>query len=590
MAVKDPVPLGIPQHDPSGAPALHYDQAPKTRRGFSYQDYAAFSLALRSLKDEGYTELWQEHHEDVLAVRRDGLYDLYQVKTRDQAASPWRLSDEEFRKCLRRFCALEEQNGTKIKRYVVYSNAKPYLPAPSAGAVTRALSPAVVKHELMNATSAAMPAESRAVVDDLSNKFEVPVARLEAVLQKLDFVVGPGIDAFREIAPFSLCNADQRLQNWPLNTVRRLQEDLVLRINNAGSLGAVTPLDLHTSLSGPAGVSDVQVWSHRLSVADIQKQIDRWISRRRRGKFAVAGGFGALAIILCALLLRPVFQETPAQHALNVVQGSAGLVRPAEFRESIAIIRAAKLRLDGVSLSHADLVCQDMSGLGLARAIAQGVKGTGANFDRAFLSSSWFKLSELNGSRFQFARMDGINLEGANMLAANLYGAEARNANMAEVTLDAANVSHGDFTSADLSRARLYLADLRETNFQHADFANATFEDADISGANFKGAKNLTQEMLDSACQSSMRNASVDLPLKPPSRKCYGNEKEKDQRMVKRLSILLVGQISVIQGFCKDGSRMFRQTDSKLHPEENTTVFIDPAMLQGPLKARESYE
>lgn len=95
MTFQDQLPLGMPQHDCSGTPALHYDQATKARRGFSYQDYAAFSLALRSLKDEAYTELWQEHHEDVLAVRRDGLYDLYQVKTRDQADSPWRLSDEE---------------------------------------------------------------------------------------------------------------------------------------------------------------------------------------------------------------------------------------------------------------------------------------------------------------------------------------------------------------------------------------------------------------------------------------------------------------------------------------------------------------
>ena len=590
MTIQDQLPLGMSQHDPSGAPVLHYDQAPRTRRGFSYQDYAAFSLALRSLRDGGYTELWQEHHEDVLAVRCDGLYDLYQVKTRDQADSPWRLSDEEIRKCLRRFCALEARDGAKIKRYVVYSNVKSYLPAPSAGAVARAQSPAVIKHELMNAASAALPTESRAVVDDLAGKFAVPVARLETVLQKLDFVVGPGIDAFQEIAPFSLCNADSRLQNWPLNTVRRLQEDLVLRINKAGSLGAVTPLDLHTSLSGPTGVADVEVRSRHLSVADIQEQVDRWISRRRRGKFAVVGGFGTLAIIFCALLLRPVFQETPAQHALNVVQGSAGLVRPAEFRESIAIIRAAKLRLDGVSWNHADLVCQDMSGLSMARAIGEGVKGTGANFDRTFLSSSWFKQGELNGSRFQFARMDNINLEGANMVAANLYGVEARNAKMTEVTLDAANVSHGDFTGTDLSRARLLLADLRETDFQRADFANAIFEDADISGANFKGAKHLTQEMLDSSCQSSSRNAIVDSPLKPPSRRCYGNEKEKEDRMVKRLVILFTAQAVVIQGVCRDGTRWFRQTDSKLHPEDNTEVFLDPAMLQGPLKARESYE
>lgn len=176
------------------------------------------------------------------------------------------------------------------------------------------------------------------------------------------------------------------------------------------------------------------------------------------------------------------------------------------------------------------------------------------------------------------------------MIAANLYGAEARNAKMGGVNLDAANVSHGDFTGTDLSGVRLFLADLRGTDFQRADFTNAILQDADISGANFKGAKHLTQKMLDSACQSSSRNAIVDSPLKPPVRRCFSNSNDKEERMMKRLMILFTVQVAVIQGVCKDGTRWFRQADSKLHPEDNTKVFIDPTMLQGPLKARESYE
>ena len=285
-----------------------------------------------------------------------------------------------------------------------------------------------------------------------------------------------------------------------------------------------------------------------------------------------------------------MFRETPAQHALNVVQGSAGHVRPTEFRESVAIIRAAKIRLDGVSWDHADLVCQDMSGLSMARATGEGVKGTGANFDKAFLASSWFKRGELNGSRFQFARMDDINLEGANMIGANLYGAEVRNANMSGATLNAANVSHGDFTGTDLSNANFSTADLRDTDFQRANFANAIFEDADISGANFKGAKNLTQAMLDSACHSLPRRAIVDSPLKPPSKRCFENAQQRDDRMVKRLTSLIVAQFSVIQAFCKDGTRVFRQADSKLNPENNTKVFLDETILQGPRETRERYE
>lgn len=239
---------------------------------------------------------------------------------------------------------------------------------------------------------------------------------------------------------------------------------------------------------------------------------------------------------------------------------------------------------------YADLVCQDMSSLRMARATGQGIRGTGANFDRSNLPSAWFKRGELNASRFQFARMDDINLEEANMERSNLYGAEARNSNLVGATLDAANLAHGDFSGADFSNAHFMLADLRGTDFHGANFANAVLQDADISGANFKGARNITQAMLDSACRSSSHGAVVDSPLTSPSRKCFADAKKEQERMVRRLTLMFAAQAVVIQGYCKDGIRVLRQPDSNLHPDDNTRIYLDPAMLEGPLQARESYE
>lgn len=243
--------------------------------------------------------------------------------------------------------------------------------------------------------------------------------------------------------------------------------------------------------------------SYRLAASRTFLTASVWHAGRPRGIGLPPGGAildrrGHLVLTCGGLLLRPVFQESPAQHAPNIVQGGAGAVQPVEFRESVAIIRAAHRPLDGVAWDYADLVCQDMSSLRMVRATGQGIRGTGANFDRSNLPSAWFKRGELNASRFQFARMDDINLEEANMEGSNLYGAEARNSNLVGATLDAANLAHGDFSGANFSNAHFMLADLRATDFHGANFANAVLQDADISGANFKGARHITQAMLDS--------------------------------------------------------------------------------------------
>ncbi len=109
----------------------------------------------------------------------------------------------------------------------------------------------------------------------------------------------------------------------------------------------------------------------------------------------------------------------------------------------------------------------------------------------------------------QIPKLSGVDLSEANLYVANLSGAI-----LSEAQLFWANLSGADLTDANLSRARLGGANLSGANLSEANLYRAN-----LSGADLRGAKNLTQEQLDSSF--IYEGETVILPdgfNQPPSR------------------------------------------------------------------------
>ena len=569
------VPLGEPDLGPGGSPNRSFDRAPHVRRAFSYQDYAAYALLLRSIDGFPHRELWVEHHEDILAIRSDGRYDLFQVKTSDSSPEPWMIGDKPIHDAIARFCAHEAIHRDEIVSYFLYSNVRPYVPANTATVERRARSFSILQHELSQNGVNQLTPEIAASLAIVQKAVSVSQDTLLEVIRKLRFMVGPSIDTISDNWPSALCVARPALKRWPIHEVVDLQNMLIHRIRSAGSAGA-PPLLLHTSPVSAGGLSTAEVMWRRIDVGAMRRKVSRRMSRRKWSRVLLSVGKIAIWMVVGGIALRPILQVSPLQQAVNVIQHSRNGVLPADFNESVAIVRAAHKPLEHLDLEGANVQCLDLSGLNMLQASGQFMHATGTNFDNSILGGAIFGNSELNGAKFRHTHMDAISFEHSNMLVADLVGAEARNAHFDGASLTGANLSHGAFSGTDFSGADLQSTEMVDTDMSKTDLKGSVLTDANVSGVDFTGAKHLTQAMLSSACIVGTKAPVVDAPLKPPSKACYNTPQEREERQTKRLLTLAMGQLAVSQGYCKNFQHQFRPSDSKLYPNENEGMWFGP--------------
>lgn len=576
------IPLGVPGASANKSPFSPNDKASHVRRAFSYQDYAAFTLACLSLLEREYVELWLEHHDDIIAVRQDGTYDVFQVKTCEQEGRKWKANDREIAKAFGKFARMEQLHGNAIKRYFIYSNISPYTPAEHAeDERLRAESLEVLKQSISLTDSPSSDS------DPISRSFHqllkssgVNEAEGRAVLQKMYFKVGAALGRFQSDAHNNLPSIDSRLANWSISDLNSLEQLLVTKIVYASSAN-VPPLISEASTLSASGVSHAEIEHRCVSICALRQIIDSQITRRKRRRQILAL-VGAGVFIVALALLRPVVGHSALQEALDTVKSARGSVLPATFKESIAMIRAAGTPLMDIDLTAANLACQDLSSLDLRRMNAPNLRGSGVIFNKSLLSMAVLNNSELNTSKFIHARMDHIFLEHANLIATLMYSADARFANLHEATLQAANLARADLSGADLRGANMMLAELREANFEGADLNGSDLSDADVSGADLLKARNLTQKMMNKTCNAIKHPPKLSKPLKASNRPCYVTEEQRMERMVKRLMLAFVGMQVPTNGFCSKGRVEYRPTDSKRHPEDNEKMFLDFSEVDDP--------
>ena len=447
----------------------------------------------------------------------------------------------------------------------------PYVPVLTTALERRARSFPVIQHELSLKPPADLLPEYASAFQALKKATGAKEDILLIVLSKLSFYSGPSINSFDDW-PAALCEIRPKLKRWPVAKVLDLENELLRRVTAAAS-AEVPPILRHTSPISAGGLPSGEISCRRVSTLSIKRKISRKMIKRKMVRSLLA----ILSVGFCmgvgGVVFRPLLQVTPLQHALNVIQRSGSGVLPADFDESVAIIKAAHKPLQHLDLTGANIECRDLSGLSMIRASGQFMHATGTTFDKSILAGSVLNQSELNGAKFRYARMDNVFLQKSNMLATNLYAAEARNANFSDANLNGASLSRGFFTGTNFSGANLELAEMGSADLSKSDLNGVILKDANVSGVNFTGARHLTQEMLSSACVNDAKRPTVDKPLKPTSRPCYTTSREKDERQVKRFALLAVSQLAVSQGYCKEFQHKFRPADSTLHPEDNEKIW-----------------
>jgi len=100
------------------------DKGDDTLRRFKYQLTYAGIVSLSLLDNSsGVSEVFCEHHEDILVKLVNGQFIGVQVKTRELGLGPFETQNESIWNCLKKFVALELKFPGKFLRFTIVSNA-----------------------------------------------------------------------------------------------------------------------------------------------------------------------------------------------------------------------------------------------------------------------------------------------------------------------------------------------------------------------------------------------------------------------------------------------------------------------------------
>jgi uncharacterized protein YjbI with pentapeptide repeats len=199
-----------------------------------------------------------------------------------------------------------------------------------------------------------------------------------------------------------------------------------------------------------------------------------------------------------------------------------------EYRVSLKSIPAPD-KGEKLSLKFADIVEAELSGFQYREIRLEHVNAISgkfisikpqdgfaipAFFHHCNFTGAYFSSSELPGARFVELIGAGIDFFGAKLRRAGFSG----KCNLQRATFTTAELHEVEFGDSDLSFADFVGAMLPGAKFGTADVGNAEFSGAHVGGADFSGAKNLTQDQIDSvASAEGVKLPPGILPPPPPT-------------------------------------------------------------------------
>lgn len=188
-----PIPLGLPEQVDELA-TVPLDRGDETQERFRYQWSAGVWLLAQSLTAvRTVRALWCEHHDDYLLELPTGRFIAVQVKTDSRENACWRWGDDALVDAVFRFCSFEGKHGAVIDGYEFFSNAAPYVPAPTTKRADSLRASPIRLTQCCSRVSAFSELEEpyKAAFASLVCKTGGDAVLLFRVLRKLRFVQGP---------------------------------------------------------------------------------------------------------------------------------------------------------------------------------------------------------------------------------------------------------------------------------------------------------------------------------------------------------------------------------------------------------------
>ena len=214
------------------------DTGDETQLRFRYQHAYGVILLLAALSGKKpYTDLWCEHHEDLLGQRNDGFFDAYQIKTRRDGL--WNLTDDPLKVSIKRFVEVDQRLPGKIKEFFFVSNAR-YENSNAQNKAGR--SPKRFLQAVQHASSPGdLTPPFNTSFEELRLHCQCDPLSLMMVLKKLDFLSGPGLDSFEAVIAQQHLSAIPGCHALSATALAQLLDELIAKVYKASCLSVSDP-------------------------------------------------------------------------------------------------------------------------------------------------------------------------------------------------------------------------------------------------------------------------------------------------------------------------------------------------------------
>ncbi len=211
------------------------DPGDETQRNYAYQSaYGVILLVAAATEKKPYSALWCEHYEDFLGQRHDGLFNAYQVKTSRPENGDWTLTDDEIRKSIKRFIALELKYPLKIGDFHIVSNTE-FSDSEAEKKIHK--SPRQFLKMVKNISIISeIPEGFNKTFTDLADYCECTPDELLTVLKRVRLVNGPSRTEFETVISHDHISKLQGCENLDPDKLNGLRDELIEKVARASSL------------------------------------------------------------------------------------------------------------------------------------------------------------------------------------------------------------------------------------------------------------------------------------------------------------------------------------------------------------------
>ena len=220
------------------------DPGDETQRNYRYQNgYGVILLIASARGDKSYRAIWCEHHDDYLCERYDDLFDAYQIKTKKPERGYWKLTDQELRGSIKKFCNLLAKFGNDIQDFFFVSNTEALnVSQDTQNQNDLRRSPVQFLRAIAEVESENdIPVPFNKTFQDLLTYCEQPPDILFSVLKNLFMIKGPGRDSFdAEIVQTHLPSL-KACSDLPIPTLNKISNALIQKIYSASALHVEDP-------------------------------------------------------------------------------------------------------------------------------------------------------------------------------------------------------------------------------------------------------------------------------------------------------------------------------------------------------------